>query len=83
MPLEVRDLRDVDEDVLSGTSLGLLLLDLDLDDVRRVLDDLGDVGTVAGADLTKDTLRDPNDTANKPVALSKPHQLLGAHHLAN
>ena len=69
MPLEVRDLGAAQEDVLAGTSGRLLLLDLNLHDVRGVLDDLGDVGAVTGADLTKDTLVDPDNTTNKPVAL--------------
>ena len=72
MPLEVRDLRAAQEDVLASLSRRLLLLDLDLHDVRRVLDDLGDVGTVARADLAQDTLRDPDDTADEPVALPPP-----------
>ena len=69
VPLEVRYFGAVEEDVLAGTGLGLLLLDLDFHDLARVLDNLGDEGAVAGADLTKDTLVDPDDTTNKPVAL--------------
>ena len=69
MPLEVGDLRAAQEDVLASLSRRLLLLDLDLHDVRRVLDDLGDVGAVAGAHFTEDTLVDPDNTTNEPVAL--------------
>jgi hypothetical protein len=69
VPLEVRDLRHVDEDVLASPRRRLLLLDLDLDDVGRVLDDFGDVGAVAGANLAQNTFTDPDDTADNPVAL--------------
>ena len=69
MPLEVRDLRAADENVLASAGSRLLLLDLELHDVRRVLDDLGNVGAVAGADLTENTLVDPNHTADEPVTL--------------
>ena len=69
MPLEVGDLRAAQEDVLAGTGGRLLLLNLDLHDVRRVLNDLGDVSAVAGAHFTEDTLVDPDDTTNEPVAL--------------
>ena len=69
MPLEVRDFGAREEDILPCACRGLIFLDLQLHDVRRVLDDLGDVGAVTGADLTKDTLVDPDNTANEPVAL--------------
>ena len=69
MPLEVGDLRAVEEDVLAGTSDGLLLFDLELDDIGWVLDDLRDVGAVARADLTKDTLEREDEATDKPVAL--------------
>ena len=69
MPLEVRDLGAAQENVLAGASDRLLLLDLNLHDVRRVLDDLGDVGAVAGAHFTEDTLVDPDNTTDEPVAL--------------
>lgn len=69
MPLEVRNFGTVDEDVLSGLRGSVVLLDLDLDDVRRVLDDFRDVGTVAGTDFTKDTLVNPDDTTDEPVTL--------------
>ena len=69
MPLEVRDLRAAQEDVLASLSRRLLLLDLDLHDVRRVLDDLRDVRAVAGANLAENTLVDPDHTAHEPVTL--------------
>ena len=69
MPLEVGDLRAAQEDVLAGAGNRLLLLNLDLHDVRGVLDDLGDVGAVARAHFTEDTLVDPDRTANEPVTL--------------
>lgn len=71
MPLEVGNFRAAQEDVLAGTRGRLLLLDLNLHDVRGVLDNLGNVGAVARADLTKDTLVDPDNTANEPVALKR------------
>jgi hypothetical protein len=67
--LEVRDLRATDEDVLSGTSSGLFLLDLQLHDVGRMLNDLVDVSPVAGTNLTEDTFPDPDNTADEPVTL--------------
>ena len=69
MPLEVGDLGAAEEDVLAGPGSRLFLLDLDLHDVRRVLDHLGDVGAVAGAHFTEDTLVDPDNTTDEPVAL--------------
>jgi hypothetical protein len=70
MPLEIRDLRAGDEDVLSSSSSRLLLLDLYFHDIGRVLDDLGDVGAVSRADFTKNSLVHPDDTTDKPVSLS-------------
>jgi hypothetical protein len=69
MPLEVGDLGARQEDVLAGTGGGLLLLDLDFHNVRRVLDDLVDERNMTRPDFTKDTLRDPDNTADEPVAL--------------
>jgi len=69
MPLEVRNLGAAQEDVLTSSSSGLLLLDLNLHDVGRVLDDLGNIGIVAGTNFTEDTLRNPNNTSNEPIAL--------------
>ena len=71
MPLEVGDLGAAQEDVLASLSGRLLLLDLDLHDLRRVLDDLGDVGAVARADFAQNTLGDPDDTTDEPVALQQ------------
>ena len=68
MPLEVGDLRAGDEDVLAGTGRRLLLLDLELHHHRRVLDNLVNVRPVTRADFPKDTLEDPNDTAEEPVS---------------
>jgi len=67
VPLEVADIGTVDEDVLSGTGGGLVLLDLDFDDLGRVLDDLADESTVPGADFAEDTLVDEDETTNEPV----------------
>ena len=69
MPLEVGDFGAAQEDVLASLGRGPLLLDLNLHDHRWVLNDLGDVGTVAGAHFTEDTLVDPDDTTDEPVAL--------------
>lgn len=72
MPLEVGDLGAGKEDVLTSASRGLFLLDLEFHDIRRVLDDLGDVGNMAGADFAENTLANPNDTTNEPVTLEVP-----------
>lgn len=69
MPLEVRDLRATQEDVLSSTCCGLLLLNLDFHDLGRMLNDLRDVSPVTRADFTKDTLVDPDNSSDKPVTL--------------
>ena len=69
VPVEVRDLRAAQENVLASASGRLLLLDLDFHDFRRMLNDLRNVCPVTRADFTKDTLVDPDDTADKPVAL--------------
>ena len=69
MPLEIGNFGAGDEDVLSSTSGCFVLLNLNLYHVGRVLDHLGDVRPVTRANLTEDALPDPNDTADKPVAL--------------
>lgn len=69
VPLEVRDFRATQEDVLSSTCGGLLLLDLDFHDLGRVLNDLRDISPVTRADFTKDTLVDPDNSTNEPVTL--------------
>ena len=48
----------------------MVFLDLNFDDVGRVLDDFGDVGPVAGADFAEDAFRDPDDASNEPVFLN-------------
>lgn len=57
MILPQRHLGAAKEDVLSGSRLRVFLLDLDLADVARMLDDLRDVGLVASSQLTSDPLR--------------------------
>ena len=44
VPLPVGNLRAGEEDVLPGTRLGIFFLDLDLHDLGRVLNDLGNIG---------------------------------------
>jgi len=68
MPLEVRDLRAREEDVLASPGSGLFLLDLDFHNVRRVLDDLVDMGAVTRANFAKDALENPDNATNEPVA---------------
>ncbi len=46
VPLEVRYVGTVDEDVLSCSGLCVVLLDLNLDDFRRVLNDFGNERSV-------------------------------------
>ena len=69
MPLEVGNLGAAEEDVLTGTSSRLFLLDLQLHDIGRVLNDLVDISPVTGANLTENTLVDPDNTTDKPVTL--------------
>lgn len=57
----------VEENVLAGPGLGVLLLDLDLAHIARVLNDLGDVSLVASAHLTGDTLREVHESTVHPV----------------
>jgi hypothetical protein len=71
MPLEIGNLGAGDKDVLSSASRCFLLLDLNLHYVGRVLDHLGDVGPVAGANFTENAFADPDETTNKPVALRR------------
>lgn len=42
----------------------LFFLDLEFKDIGRVLNNLGDIGSVTRADLTEDTLEDPNNAAD-------------------
>ena len=82
MPLEVGDLRAGKEDVLSGASSCLLLLDLQFHHIRGVLNNLVNVGPVTRADFPKDTLEDPNDTADEPVTL-RAFRIVSSHvHIA-
>jgi hypothetical protein len=69
--LEVRYLRARQEDVLAGLCSRLLLLDLQLHHLGGMLDNLGNVGPVTRADFAEDTLVDPNDTPNQPIALTQ------------
>ena len=69
VPLEVGDLRARKEDVLTSSDGGLFLLDLEFHDLGRVLDDLGNVSPVAGSDFTEDPFGDPDQAADKPIAL--------------
>lgn len=69
MPLEIGQFRAAEEDVLSSPSGCFVLLDLNLHNVGRMLDHLGNVRPVTRANLTEDALPDPDDTSDKPVAL--------------
>lgn len=69
VPLEVRNLGARKEDILASSGCSLLLLDLNLHDVGRVLDNLGDVCIMARANFAEDTFRNPNNTSNEPIAL--------------
>lgn len=69
MPLEVRDFRARQKDVLSGTSSCLFLLDLELHNHGGVLDNFRDVCAVARADFTENTLPDPDNSTDEPVTL--------------
>jgi hypothetical protein len=69
VPLEIGNLGARDEDVLSSLSRRLILLDLNLEHFRGVLDDFGDVCPVTRTNLAKNTLPDPDDATHEPVAL--------------
>ena len=69
MPLEVRDLWAGEEDVLACARRRLLLLDLQFQHIRWVLDDLRDVGPVARTHFTQDTLEDEDHPAGEPEPL--------------
>lgn len=69
VPLEVRDFGARQENVLPSACGCLLLLDLELHDVGRMLDNFGDVGDMTRANFTQDALVNPNNTTNKPVPL--------------
>ncbi len=55
------------ENVLTSSGRGVLLLDLDLADVAGMLNDLGNVGFVSSTDLTSDTLGQVGESTPHPV----------------
>ena len=67
MVLPQRDGGTAEEDVLAGSRLGVVLLDLDLAHVARVLDDLGNVRLVSAADLASDAFGEVGEAAVHPV----------------
>ena len=69
MPLEIRDFRAREEDILASARSRPLLFDLQLHDVRRVLDNLVNVGPVPRANFAEDALKDPDNATNEPVTL--------------
>lgn len=56
-----------EENVLSCTSLGILLLDLNLTDVTGMLNNLGNVGLVLSSNLSRNSLHQINVTSIHPV----------------
>ena len=70
MPLEIGNLGTRDEDILTSSGFRFFLFYLKLHDIRRMLDDFRDISIVARSNFTQDTLRNPDDTTNKPVPLS-------------
>lgn len=64
--LPERDGGAAEEDVLARPGLGVLLFDLDLADLARVLDDLGDVRLVAAAELAGHALGEIAEAAVHP-----------------
>lgn len=52
MPLPVRDVRAVEEDVISSADFDIIFFYLQFDNFGRVLNNLGDVGPVTGSDFT-------------------------------
>jgi uncharacterized protein (DUF488 family) len=69
VPLKVRNLGAGKEDVLTSSGGCLLLFDLKLHDIGWMLDDLRHICPVTGAYFAEDTLRNPNDASNEPIAL--------------
>jgi hypothetical protein len=69
VPLEVRNLGARDEDVLTSSDGGLLLLNLELHDLGRVLNDFGNVSPMTRSDFTQDPFGDPNQSTDEPIAL--------------
>jgi len=68
VPLKVRNLGAGKEDVLTSSGGCLLLFDLKLHDIGWMLDDLRHICPVTGAYFAEDTLRNPNDASNEPIA---------------
>lgn len=62
-----RDLRATEEDVLTSTRRGVLLLNLDLADVAGVVDDLGHVGLVSSTHLTRNAFGKVGKSAVHPI----------------
>jgi hypothetical protein len=71
VPLEIRDLGAGKVNILSGPSRRLFLLNLQFHDVGRVLNDFMDVRPVTRANFPQNTLPDPDNTSDDPVALGK------------
>jgi hypothetical protein len=70
--LPVAQARTAEHDVLSRLQLAaLFLLDLDLDDARRVEDDLVDPGAVTASNLAENAFGNEDDTADEPTASGK------------
>jgi hypothetical protein len=66
VPLEVGDFGATDEDILTCPGGCFVLLDLKFDNVGGVLDDFGDIRPMARANFAKDTLVNPDYTADQP-----------------
>lgn len=67
MVLPQRNLGATQEYVLARTSFAVLFLDLDFHDVRRMLDDLGDVRFVVAANFAHDPFSEVTEAAGHPV----------------
>lgn len=67
MVLPDGDLRAAQEDVLSSTGLGVLLLDLNFANVAGVLDDLGDIRLVSSSYFTGNSLGQVRKSTIHPV----------------
>lgn len=78
MPLEVRHFRAAQENVLAGTGGNLFLLDLNLHNFGRVLDNLGDECLMARADFTEDAFVDPENSSCEPVPPEDTDSIEGA-----
>lgn len=69
VPLKVRHLWTGDENVLSSSGSRLLLLDLQLHNFGRMLNDLGDKRNMTRPNFTQNALRDPYNAASYPIFL--------------